>query len=65
MSISYGAIVRIKGSDFDLTKYPDRDVSPYFLETVENPFEHNEDEIVRNMTDDDSVVNIILTRRYK
>ena len=65
MSIPYGAIVRINGSNFDLTKYLDRDVSPYFLATVENPFEHNEDEIVSNMTDDDSVVNIILAGRYE
>ena len=65
MSIPYGAIVRINGLDFDLTKYPDRVVSPYFLATVENPYEYKEGEIVRNMTDDDSVVKIILAGRYE
>ena len=65
VSIPYGAIVRINGSDFDLSKYPDRAVSPYFLGTVENPYEHNEDEIVANMTDNDSVIKIILAGRYE
>ena len=63
MSIPYGAIVRINGSDFDLNKYPYRNVSPYFLASVKNPFEHNDNEIVRNMTDDQSIMKSILAGR--
>ena len=65
MSIPHGAIVRINGADFDPTKYSDRDAAPYFLASVENPFEYNDDEIVRNMTDDESTVKIILAGRYE
>ena len=65
VTIPYGAIVRLNGSDFDLLKYPDRAVAPYFLGTVENPYDHSEDEIVANMTDNDSVIKIILAGRYE
>ena len=65
MSIPYGAIIRINESDYDPNKYPDRHISPYFLASVQNPFEHNDDEIVRNMIDEQFVVQIILVGRYE